>query len=92
MRSTHRPIYLGIITPLNLKLEYRTQYHLAATYDIHESNANRIIQKVENILIGSGKFNLPNKREVEETDWIVVLVDAAESPIERPKKLLLRQA
>lgn len=84
-----------LLLALNYWREYRTQYHLAATYDIHESNANRIIQKVENILIRSGKFNLPNKREVEETDWIVVLVDATESPIERPKKteeILLRQA
>ena len=84
-----------LLLTLNYWREYRTQYHLAATYDIHESNANRIIQKVENILIGSGKFNLPNKREVEETDWIVVLVDATESPIERPQKteeILLRQA
>jgi len=84
-----------LLLTLNYWREYRTQYHLAATYDIHESNANRIIQKVENILIGSGKFSLPNKREVQETEWIVVLVDATETPIERPKKteeILLRQA
>ena len=75
-----------LLLTLNYLREYRTQYHLAATYGIHESNANRIIQKVENILISSGKFNLPNKQEVQETDWVVVLVDATESPIERPKK------
>lgn len=80
---------------LNYLREYRTQYHLGASYGIHESNANRIIQKVENALMKSGKFNLPNKRDVQETDWLVVLVDATESPIERPKKteeILLRQA
>ena len=75
-----------LLLTLNYLREYRTQCHLGATYDIHESNANRIIQKVENILIRSGKFNLPKKREVQETDWVVVLVDATESPIERPKK------
>ena len=94
-----RPPTLGLedqlLLTLNYLREYRTQYHLAATYGIHESNANRIIHKVENILIGSGKFNLPKKREVQETDWVVVLVDATESPIERPKKteeILFRQA
>ena len=84
-----------LLLTLNYLREYRTQYHLAATYGIHESNANRIIQKVENILIKSGKFNLPSRREVQETDWVVVLVDATESPIERPKKteeILFRQA
>jgi len=82
-----------LLLSLNYWREYRTQYHIAATYDIHESNANRIIQKVENALIKSGKFNLPNRRDVQETDWLVVFVDATESPIERPKKteeLLLR--
>lgn len=66
--------------------EYRTQFHIAASYGVHESTANRIITKVEDLLIASGKFSLPKRREVQETDWIVVLVDATESPIERPKK------
>ena len=66
--------------------EYRTQFHIAASYGVHESTANRIITKVEDLLIASGKFNLPKRREVQETDWLVVLIDATESPIERPKK------
>ena len=66
--------------------EYRTQFHIAASYGVHESTANRIITKVEDLLIASGKFNLPKRREVQETDWLVVLIDATEHPIERPKK------
>ena len=66
--------------------EYRTQFHIAASYEVHESTANRIITRVEDLLIASGKFSLPKRREVQETDWVVVLVDATESPIERPKK------
>ncbi len=66
--------------------EYRTQLHLAASYGLHESTANRIITKVEDVLISSGKFNLPKRREVEETEWAVVLVDVAETPVEKPKK------
>lgn len=66
--------------------EYRTQFHIVASYGIHESSANRIIRRVENLLIQSGRFKLPKKREVQETDWVVVIVDATESPIECPKK------
>lgn len=68
--------------------EYRTQFHSAASYGVHESTANRILTHVENLLIASGRFSLPKRREVEEIDWVVVLVDATESPIpiERPKK------
>jgi uncharacterized Fe-S cluster-containing radical SAM superfamily protein len=66
--------------------EYRTQFHLAASYGLHESTANRIITKVEDVLISSGRFNLPKRREVEETEWTVVLVDVTETPVEKPKK------
>ena len=75
-----------LLLTLSYWREYRTQFHLAASYDIHESSANRIITRVENVLVKSGKFKLPKKRDVQETDWIVVLIDATESPIERPKK------
>ena len=53
---------------------------------LHESTANRIITRVEDVLIASGKFSLPKRREVEETQWTVVLVDVTETPIEKPKK------
>jgi len=66
--------------------EYRTQFHIAASYGVHEATANRIITKVEDLLIGSGKFSLPKRREVTETDWTVVLIDVTETPIERPQK------
>jgi hypothetical protein len=85
-----RPQKLSLEDQLLLTLsywrEYRTQFHIAASYGIHESSANRIITKVENSLMQSGKFKLPKKREVQEQDWIVVLLDAADIPIERPKK------
>ena len=66
--------------------EYRTQFHIAASYGVHESTANRIITHVEDVLIKSAKFSLPKRREVSENDWTVVLIDATETPIERPKK------
>lgn len=44
--------------------EYRTQFHLAASYGVHESSANRIITRVEDVLIRSDAFSLPKRREV----------------------------
>ncbi len=75
-----------LLLALSYWREYRTQFHIAASYGVHESTANRIITKVEDTLMASGKFSLPKRREVEETEWTVVLVDVTETPIERPKK------
>jgi len=75
-----------LLLTLSYWREYRTQFHLAADYGVHESTANRVITKVEDLLIGSDKFSLPKRRDVTETEWTVVLVDVTETPVERPKK------
>ena len=53
-----------------------------------ESTVCRIIQKVENALIRSERFHLPGKKALREdgADVEVVVVDATECPVERPKK------
>ena len=68
--------------------EYRTQFHIAASYGVHESTANRIISKVENVLCASGRFALPKRQTAQaaEHDLVVVVVDSTETPIEQPKK------
>ena len=69
--------------------EYRTQFHIAKSYGIHEANANRIIRKVEGALAASGAFKLPGKRAVRSAEGVelpFVVVDATETPVERPKK------
>ena len=58
-------------------------------FGIHESSASRIIRKVEDILVDSGKFELPKKlpsRVDDDINWSVFIADATETPIERPKK------
>jgi hypothetical protein len=78
-----------ILLALTYWREYRTLYHIGMDFGIHESSASRIIRKVEDILIDSGKFKLPKNlpsRVDEDIDWTVVIVDATETPIERPKK------
>lgn len=68
--------------------EYRTMFHIGGDYGISESAVCRTIHRVENILSKSKKFQLPGKKELEKTKWSyeVYVVDATESPIERPKK------
>ena len=78
-----------IVLSLTYWREYRTLYHISMDFGIHESSASRIIRKVEDILMDSGKFELPKKlpsRVDDDINWSVVIVDATETPIERPKK------
>lgn len=85
-RSSKLSLEDKLLLALSYWREYRTQFHLAASYGIHESTANRIITRVEDVLAASGRFSLPKRREVEETEWTVVLVDVTETPVEKPKK------
>ena len=68
--------------------EYRTEFHIGLTYGVSESTVCRTIQKVENVLIQSKQFHLPGKKALEPSETVIeiVLVDATEQPIERPKK------
>ena len=78
-----------ILLALTYWREYRTLYHISMDFGIHESSVSRIIRKVEDILMGSGKFELPKKlpcRVDDDINWRVVIVDATETPIEHPKK------
>jgi len=67
--------------------EYRTFLHISATYGISETQCWRIVTDIEKLLIKSNLFHLPGKKVLQEANsFEIVLVDVAESPIERPKK------
>ena len=68
--------------------EYRTEFHIGLTYGVSESTVCRTIKKIENALIQSKQFHLPGRKALQPSDTIIeiVLVDATEQPIERPKK------
>lgn len=68
--------------------EYRTEFHIGLTYGVSEATVCRTIQKVENVLVKSGEFRLPGRKALQPSDTLleVVLIDATEQPIERPKK------
>ena len=68
--------------------EYRTLFHIGNDFGVHESTAQRIVCKVERRLHDSGRFRLPPRDRALALgdDLECVLMDATESPIERPKK------
>lgn len=68
--------------------EYRSQFHIATSWGLHETTVGRIIKKVEDLLVKCGKFRLPSKRHLYQPgwEWKVLVVDVGEMEIERPKK------
>ena len=68
--------------------EYRTYLSIGKSYGISESYAYKLIKHVEEVLIKHPDFRLKGKRELQrsDTNYEVVLVDTAETPVERPKK------
>lgn len=84
-----------LIIMLGYYREYRTMRHIAFDYGVSKSIIHKSIEWVENVLVKSGEFALPSKKKLTETqDEQVVLLDATECEIERPKKtekILFRQ-
>jgi hypothetical protein len=87
-----RPPALSVENQLLLALgywrEYRTMFHVAQSFGVSESVAWRTLHWVEDTLIKSRKFSLPGKKALlkPEVEWTLVVVDATETPIERPQK------
>lgn len=97
-----------ILLTLQYLREYRTFFHLAQDWGVHESTAYRIIRRIEDILVKADRqiadfqsrqsagrlhsaaeeFRLPSQRQLQksETEIEVIVVDVAETEIERPKK------
>jgi hypothetical protein len=88
-----RPCKLNLKDQLLMTLlywrEYRTFFHLGTTLGVSEGTASRRVRWVEDVLIRSGRFALPKRTERfagPEGKLKVVVVDATETPVERPKK------
>lgn len=87
-----RPFKLSVENSILLCLmywrEYRTQYHIGLTYKVHESTVCRIIKMIEDILIKSGSFSIDGRKRlnINHNPLTAVIIDATETPIERPKK------
>lgn len=75
-----------VLMTLQYLREYPTLLRLGVDWGIHESNAQRIVTQTEKHLIEADCFHLPGKKSLKGEGWDIVIVDVAESPIERPKK------
>lgn len=77
-----------LLMALEYLREYRTYFHLGRSYGLSESACYRACRWVEDVLIKNGEFSLPGKKELLKSDmeYEVILIDASETPIERPKK------
>jgi hypothetical protein len=93
-----RPSHLNtedkLLMTLEYLREYRTYFHLGQSYGLCESACYRNCRWVEDVLIRDKTFALPGKKELLKGDSSieVILVDATETPIERPKKTSATQA
>lgn len=77
-----------LLMTLEYLREYRTYFHISRSYGISESACYRNIRWVEGTLIKDKRFSLPGRKALLKSDieYESVLIDATESPIERPKK------
>ena len=77
-----------ILMALEYLREYRTYFHLGQSYGVSESSCYKTCKWVENTLVRDAKFRLPEKKILLSNDMPleVILIDATETPIERPKK------
>ena len=91
-RPFGRPTKLALADQLLLTLmywrEYRTQFHIAQAYGVSEATVCRTIVRIEQALLRSGEFRLPGKKALRQPDTplTVVVLDATETPVERPQK------
>lgn len=77
-----------LLMTLEYLREYRTYFHISRNYGISESACYRNIRWIEDTLIKHPDFALPGKKTLLKSDmeYEVILIDATETPIERPKK------
>ncbi len=68
--------------------EYGTYFHVSQSYGVSESTAYKTVRWVEDTLIKHPDFSLPGRKALLKSDveYDVILIDATETRIERPKK------
>lgn len=78
----------SLLMTLEYIREYRTYFHVSQSYGMSESSTYKTVRWVEDTLIKHPDFALPGRKALLQSDmeYEVVLIDATETPIERPKK------
>lgn len=89
-RGSHAKLSIPdqILLTLQYWREYRTYFHIAIDWGIHEATAYRTVKRIEDILSKADELHLPGKRQLQQSssEIEVIIVDVAETEIERPKK------
>jgi len=89
-RGSHAKLSIPdqILLTLQYWREYRTYFHIANDWGIHEATACRTVKRIEDILVKADEFHLPAKRQLQksELEIEVIVIDVSETEIERPKK------
>lgn len=93
-RKTHRgrkktlKLENALLMALEYLREYRTYFHISQSYGVSESSAYKTVKWIEDTLIKHPAFALPGRKALSKSDveYELVLIDATETPIERPKK------
>ena len=87
-RPTKLPVEDQVLMTLEYWREYHTFFHIAKNWGLHEASVWRTIRRVEDILTKSRAFKLPGKKVLQPSDHEIefIVVDVAETPVERPKK------
>ena len=87
-KPNHLSMEDRLLMALEYLREYRTYFHIGTAYGISESACYRNIKWIEETLVKHPDFRLPGKKALVESDqqYEVILIDATESPIQRPKK------
>ncbi len=85
-----------LLMALEYLREYRTYFPVSQSDGVSESACYETIKWIENTLIKHPDFALPGRKALLKSDreYELVLIDATETPIERPKKtkaVLLRK-
>lgn len=78
----------SLLLTLEYYREYRTMFHIGKHYGVCEATVFNTIRRVEEVLIRHKSFSLPGKKALltVENSESVILIDASETPIQRPKK------
>jgi hypothetical protein len=77
-----------LLMALEYMREYRTYFHIAKSYGVSASSSYNTIKWIEDTLVKHPLFALPGRKALLKSDmeYELILVDASESPCERPKK------
>ncbi len=77
-----------LLMALEYLREYRTYFHVSRSDGVSESTCYETIKWIENTLIKHPDFALPGRKALLKSDreYELVLIDATETPIERPQK------